>query len=202
MNFYAFDDNVNDQRYDFTDSYFKFPLEFSIIKRYISLNSFQQSIKTLKRKKTVVFNLDNGSSVMLTDIDARRKFWNRVQNKTQSNYQKIFKNYSLSAVKLAYFKELLQSLESSGIEYEVFITPVHSSLYKEIDGGKLKEWKFELSKITGFYDFMYVHPLNDDSDNFNDPAHLNALLGNLIFDRMFADKKNQSYGTYVTKYVR
>ena len=223
VNFYAFSDAIDNIKYDFTDNYFKYPLVFSIFKRYISLSSFRQSIKALKRKNLSMPDLNKETSVVLSDINSKNKSrdksdnkitsvvlpdinstnksWDKSYNKITTIYRERYNEYNLSVIKLAYFKELLQSLEASGVEYKVFITPVHSSLYKEIPIKKLTEWKFELSKITAFYDFMYKHPLNGDSDNFDDPAHFNASLGNRIFDRMYAEKKVQNYGVYMPKYA-
>ncbi len=184
---------------------------FSLDKLILSM----KNIYMVVRKKEIEYKLDNHGYLPYRVQDSLIKnnqydFFKNIQEDSQNymNGKYSYKQYDqLSPKRIDYLLELITLCEDYNIKLYVFLSPVHSFHYKEINKNNtltntLIEFKREIRKHFSYYDFMYINHINNNDENFYDSVHIRKNYTDLILANIFNDSsltKEQRIGIYTKK---
>ncbi len=86
---------------------------------------------------------------------------------------------------------LIKLSKLHGFKLTFFINPMHYSVIKHIDLISFYTFKFELAKLTPFYDFSMVCEPVKNNKNFYDPLHYRTHIGCQIAKTLFNDNRSR-----------
>jgi len=78
-----------------------------------------------------------------------------------------------------------------GFKLTFFINPMHYSVIKHIDLISFYTFKYELAKLTPFYDFSMICEPVKNNRNFYDPLHYRTNIGYQIAKTLFNDNQSR-----------
>lgn len=114
----------------------------------------------------------------------------------------------ISKERLKYLQDIVSLCQRHQINYKFFITPLNGQLLSRIKDDHIlfktmQEFKFKLSNITFYYDFLTHNEINDNRFYFGgDTMHTRTFTGNLILVRIFNDTNlslPEEFGRFVPK---
>ncbi|MCR4585886.1 MAG: hypothetical protein K5686_09210 [Lachnospiraceae bacterium] len=79
-------------------------------------------------------------------------------------------------------RELKQLCDENAVELIVFTLPMHEVTYKNALKHGYKDFLAGLESITAFYDFSGLNPITEATENYIDPSHFNAEVGDVMID--------------------
>jgi len=97
-------------------------------------------------------------------------------------------------------EEIITLLKTHNIEYVLFINPIHKTTYLDTNFDNLQTFKYELSKLTEFYDFSGLNSITTNNYYFYETSHYRTIIGDLIPYRLFntSNKVPEDFGVLVT----
>ena len=106
------------------------------------------------------------------------------------------------AATLSVIRELKEVCVSNGIELVVFTLPMHDVTYRSSLNYGYEEFLTGLASITPYYDFSGLNPVTTATENYVDPSHFNAYVGDLIIDVLNGNEPEEKlakkgFGRYV-----
>jgi len=150
---------------------------------------------------------DGSRTAYNQNLQISKKSWKEREKGSNDNYKKTYKDYLIWGDKgLNILKKMVQLCQDNNINLKVFTTAIYVSQLQILeDVNKMDiyyKWKKEVSKITPYWDFMYINSITTNSDNYIDPSHIKQEKGYLYFARLFNDnsiKVPKDFGVLVTK---
>lgn len=118
--------------------------------------------------------------------------------------------YELSDEAINDFEELVSISQQKGIDIQVFLPPLHVTLFypsvKSAYWESYQEWLRAIVNIHPVWDFSGCNsittiPINLSEQYYEDPLHFNSQLGDWIIKRMYDSKENSlpsDFGVYIT----
>ncbi|MDD7362841.1 MAG: polysaccharide deacetylase family protein [Peptoniphilus sp.] len=97
---------------------------------------------------------------------------------------------------IASVKKIKAICDENNIEITFLLTPMYEEQNARYDKKEVREYYKKLSEVTDFWDFTGTH-FEHDPRFFYDPSHFRNALGDLMLDKIFANKGD--YGRYVDK---
>lgn len=97
---------------------------------------------------------------------------------------------------IASVKKIKDICDKNNIEITFLLTPMYEEQNNRYDKSEVREYYEKLSEITDFWDFTGTH-FEHDPRFFYDPSHFRNALGNLMLDKIYANKGD--YGRYIDK---
>ena len=100
-------------------------------------------------------------------------------------------------------REMRNVCESNGIDFILFVNPMHELTYKvAVENADFKMFLEKLVHISSYYNFSGLNDITTDNSNFIDTSHYNAYIGDMIIDVIFNNAKydslySQGFGWYV-----
>ncbi len=85
-------------------------------------------------------------------------------------------------IELDAIRELKKLCDENGAELVVIVLPMHEVTYKNSLNYGFKDFLNGLSEITSYYDFSGLNRITQATENYIDPSHFNAHVGDLIID--------------------
>ena len=209
LDFYSFNENLETNKYFVRNKKLNFINQGganpAYLSNFVSLDTTGASIKTLKtfigvnqRKQRFDDHGGSGEASTIFDYFPEDKeiidIYTLARKGKASDFIKYPLYKRLSKKRLEHMRRIVELTKRHGSQLKVFITPLFGKLLEDIDNDelvstRLVEFKSELIKITGYYDFLTHNEVSASSVYFGDPSHLKHATGNLILARLFDDKE-------------
>ena len=223
LDFYSFNGNLETNKYFVRNKRLNFINQGSgdpaYLSNFVSLDTAAASIKTLKtfvgmnqRKQRFDDYGGSGDASTVFGYYPESKevidIYTLARERKASDFIKHPLYENLSGKRLDHLRRIVKLTKKHGSQLKVFITPLFERLLDDIDNDKLVsarlvEFKTELGKITGYYDFLTHNEITASSIYFGDPSHLQHTTGNLILARLFNDESvdiPKGFGVYRKKH--
>jgi hypothetical protein len=172
------------------------PVEFCKI--YINPTMVVQSLSTILGDATIEGYDAFYDYGWWCDYDSRSGFdWNTATASMGSGY---YMDDSLEAV-----REIKEICDANGIEFNLFINPMHELTYRaSVERYDFYGFLERLVQISPYYNFSGINDVTIDNSNFLDTSHYNAYVGDMIIDVIFNNTNYdslyaQGFGWYVTE---
>jgi len=174
---------------------------------YFSLDALSLIVNQAERGP--YFNED-GTFVEVIAPDQRVEEFEIELQEDFSEAEKMYWNYSLSEDRIEDFSSIVRTARKKGIDLNVFITPVHVSLFYaamySTHWPEYSQWLREIVKVQPVWDFsgcnsITTEPIKAEMENFSDPSHYTPAIGHLILQQIFTDNTRSiptDFGVYVT----
>ena len=102
-------------------------------------------------------------------------------------------------------REMRNVCESNGIDFILFVNPMHELTYKaSVEDADFLMFLEKLVYVSPYYNFSGLNDITTDNSNFIDASHYNAYIGDMIIDVIFDNARydslySQGFGWYVTE---
>ena len=98
-------------------------------------------------------------------------------------------------------KEIIDISHKYNIKCIFFINPIHKTSYLDMNLENFQNFKYQLSKLTNFYDFSGLNSITTNNYYFYETSHYRTLVGDMILDRIFHTpaKLPDNFGIFVTE---
>lgn len=96
-------------------------------------------------------------------------------------------------------KEIKELCDSNKINCAFFINPIHHKTYEFTNLNLLNKFRYNLSKITNYYDFSYPNKISKDNTYWIETSHYTVDVGQMMIDTMYKEKKYENFGKFIHK---
>lgn len=105
---------------------------------------------------------------------------------------------------LADIAQVKKLCDENGIKLVIWTNPLHHLTYEDALNRNYLGFLEQLAQITDYYNFSGLNEITTNNDNFVDPSHFRAEIGDIMIDIMwngasYEDLHAQGFGWYVTK---
>ncbi|PHR59453.1 MAG: hypothetical protein COA44_00480 [Arcobacter sp.] len=222
LDFYSFNQNLETNKYfllnddlNFLEQTASSDLYFS---KFLSLDALRASFKTLKNflkdsqdtPRFDKFGSVGTASSVLSYYPQKIEHTSFDKKKVEDGYKdvKTLQYTDISQNRLQYIKDITLLCQKHNINYTFFITPLNGQLLQKIEQDTvlsmtLTTFKYQLSLITNYYDFLTHNSINDNRFYFGgDTMHTKTFTGNLVLARLFHDSNislPKNFGLFAPK---
>lgn len=208
LDFYAFN-GLRDVRPGFSESRLgsKTVLPQDFFSLYLSLNSLKLNVNPDLRGR--YFN-KNGTYDHEIDPQRRSEIFAIELQEDFKPEEQMYAAYQVSSESVRYFQEISELAKDEGIDLEVFIPPLHVTLFYAAMVSEYwpayEQWMRDIIAVQPVWDFsgcnsITTEEISPDMKYFEDPSHYTHKIGDYILERMFGNTSEDTpanFGTLVT----
>ena len=183
-------------------------INFDPYNEYNNINSLNESIKLKESPITYLFSdlcfksllIILKSSISKKNVKLgtpklnKEEFW---KYKLESSASSVYRNYKYPNSYQKSLVEISRYCRENNIKLVFFIPPTHVDLQQKVNEFQLEseedKFRTDLSNLGTTYDFNYSNIITQNYDNFSDPFHFNASIGELIIKEIVTNNTDYSH---------
>ena len=98
-------------------------------------------------------------------------------------------------------QEIIEIAKKHNIHCTFFINPIQKTSYLALNQNSFQTFKYNLAKLTNFYDFSGLNTITTNNYYFYETSHYRTIVGDLILDRLLelSSKVPDDFGILVTQ---
>jgi len=103
---------------------------------------------------------------------------------------------------LSEIKQIIEISKKHDINCTFFINPIHRTTYLDTNFDNFQTFKYELSQLTGYYDFSGLNSITTNNYYYYETSHYRTKVGELIKAKLFKKHPENipnDFGVYVDK---